>query len=178
MTDEICNLSLSSVCRLQEIFLFILSYYFARKRSCNVQLQKISIPLTESNQGSIDVASIIFGIIRHYEHTFQCMYFPKKALLAQFALSASFAAQNCHLLIIQPINKFYQQIRLVWHSWDLGPKGRNLGTFHWTQCMRITDQLGYLYGYLTWRPSAGFLFELSQFSVSELCTLNIHNIYT
>ena len=36
MTDEICNLSLSSVCRLQEIFLFILSYYFAKKRSCNV----------------------------------------------------------------------------------------------------------------------------------------------
>ena len=122
----------------------------------------------------IDCAGIIFGII---VITSILMYFPKKALLAQFALSASFAAQNCHLLIIQPINKFYQQIRLVWHSWDLGPKGRNLGTFHWTQCMRITDQLGYLYGYLTWRPSAGFLFELSQFSVSELCTLNIHNIY-
>ena len=36
MTDEICDLSLSSVCLLQEIVLFILSHYFAKKRSCNV----------------------------------------------------------------------------------------------------------------------------------------------
>ena len=30
----------------------------------------------------IDFASIILGIIHHYDHNFQCMYFPKKALLA------------------------------------------------------------------------------------------------
>ena len=34
MTDEICYLSLSGGCRLQEIFPFILSYYFAKERSC------------------------------------------------------------------------------------------------------------------------------------------------
>ena len=49
-----------------------------------------------------DCARIIFGIIRHYEHTFHRVS-EKKALLAKFALSASFAAQNCHLLIMQPI---------------------------------------------------------------------------
>ena len=31
------------------------------------------------------------------------MYFRKKAQLTKFALLASFAAQNCQLLIMQPI---------------------------------------------------------------------------
>ena len=131
-----------------------------------------------SNQGDyalIDYAGIIFGII---VITSILMYFPKKELCIICTFGQFCSTELSFIDHPTLINKFYQQIRLVWHSWDLGPKGRNLGAFHWTQCMRITDQLDYLYGYLTWRPSAGFLFELSQFSVSELCTLNIHNIYT
>ena len=121
MTVEICNLSLSSVCRLQEIFLFILSHYFAKKRSCNVQFQKISISLTEGNQGLIDFAGIIFGIIRHYEHNFQCMcnvptpiqWQPWTAALPLLGLIRVIVLRMCKVLAIPQSRSQSPRVTLV-----------------------------------------------------------------
>ena len=86
----------------------------------------------------IDCDSIIFGIIGHYEHSF---HVPNKALLTYFALLASFAAQNCHLLIVQPFS-------LSANCRIHGPKGSDPGVFPLV-LMHIRSPCSCAYGSIT-----------------------------
>ena len=53
-----------------------------------------------TQKGDPDCASILFGIIRHCEHFHP---FPEKSTASITCTFASFASQNCHLLIMQPV---------------------------------------------------------------------------
>ena len=55
----------------------------------------------QQNKALIDFDSIIFGIICHHEHNFNP--FSEQSTVSIICTLASFATQNGHLMIVQPI---------------------------------------------------------------------------